>query len=90
MQNFCLVPKCADCAAPMKPHSMFFDESYSEHYYRKDTVQRFVDSECDVLIVVGTALATNMAKRIVSNMLNEEKPVIEVNMESAIERGNNI
>lgn len=74
----------------MKPHSMFFDESYSEHYYRKDTVQRFVDSECDVLIVVGTALATNMAKRIVSNMLNEEKPVIEVNMESAIERGNNI
>ena len=74
----------------MKPHSMFFDESYSEHYYRKDTVQRFVDSECDVMIVVGTALATNMAKRIVSNMLNEEKPVIEVNMESAIERGNNI
>ena len=42
------------------------------------------------MIVVGTALATNMAKRIVSNMLNEEKPVIEVNMESAIERGNNI
>jgi len=29
------VPLCPDCEKPMKPHSMFFDESYSEHYYRK-------------------------------------------------------
>ena len=33
-----LVPKCKDCGANMKPHSMFFDESYSERYYRRDTV----------------------------------------------------
>jgi len=30
-----LVPKCESCGANMKPHCMFFDESYSEHYYRR-------------------------------------------------------
>ena len=35
------VPKCNECGKNMKPHSMFFDESYSEHYYRKETVDAF-------------------------------------------------
>ena len=73
----------------MKPHSMFFDEIYSEHYYRKDTVSNFVE-DADVLIVVGTALATNLAKQIVCKLINKELPVIEVNMESFINCGNNI
>ena len=73
----------------MKPHSMFFDESYSEHYYRKDTVMDFVN-ESDCLVVVGTALATTMAKNIVAILLNKEIPVIEINLESAIDKGNNI
>jgi len=87
--NFCLVPKCEVCSAVMKPHSMFFDESYSEHYYRSDTVMNFVENS-DCLVVIGTALATSLAKRIVSKFLEKELPVIEVNMESAINRGHNI
>lgn len=39
----------------MKPHSMFFDESYNEHYYRKTTVDEYL-TDADCLIVVGTAL----------------------------------
>ena len=88
-QSWCLVPRCEVCGAPMKPHSMFFDEIYSEHYYRKDTVMNFVE-DADVLIVVGTALATNLAKQIVCKLINQELPVIEVNMESFINCGNNI
>ena len=49
----------------MKPHCMHFDEAYSEHFYRKDTVMDFVE-ESDCLIVAGTALATNLAKKIVA------------------------
>lgn len=45
----------------MKPHCMFFDEKYSEDYYRSDTVRDFFE-EADVLIVAGTALATNLAR----------------------------
>jgi len=70
----------------MKPHSMFFDESYSEHYYRKKTVDKSLD-ESDCLIVIGTALATSYAARIVGQFLNEEKPVIEVNMEPCVPVG---
>jgi NAD-dependent SIR2 family protein deacetylase len=77
------VPKCATCDKRMKPHSMFFDESYSEHYYRKDTVDAFYE-DADLLIVIGTALQTGYAMRIVCTFLDKEKPVIEVNMETAI------
>ncbi len=36
------VPLCTECNKPMKPHSMFFDESYSEHFYRKESVDDYV------------------------------------------------
>ena len=88
-QNFCLVPKCIECDAPMKFHCMCFDENYSEHYYRKETVMNFIN-ECDCLIVVGTALATSLAKEIVTAVLEKELPVIEVNLETSIGVGNNI
>ena len=45
----------------MKPHCMFFDEVYNEPYYRKDTVMSFVE-QSDCLVVIGTALETNLAK----------------------------
>ena len=73
----------------MKPHCMFFDESYSEHYYRVDTVDDFV-AQSDCLIVVGTALATTLAKTTVCKFLDKELPVIEVNLETSINVGNNI
>ena len=73
----------------MKPHCMFFDETYSEHFYRKDTVDSFLE-QSDCLIVVGTALATGFAKKIVVQHLDKEIPVIEVNLETSIDRGNNL
>lgn len=73
----------------MKPHCMFFDEAYSEHYYRKDTVNNYVETS-DCLIVVGTALDTNLAKMTVDKFLDHELPVIEINLQSSIKKGNNI
>ena len=73
----------------MKPHCMFSDEAYSEHYYKKDTVMRYA-KESDCLVVVGTALSTSFARQIVANFLDRELPVIELNLESAINRGYNI
>lgn len=49
------VPHCKECGATMKPHCMFFDECYNEHYYRDSTTTAF-QLECDALIVIGTAL----------------------------------
>ena len=73
----------------MKPHSMFFDEYYSEKYYRVNTVNNFVE-ESDCLIVVGTALVTCLASSIVNSFVYRSLPVIEINLESSINKGKNI
>jgi NAD-dependent SIR2 family protein deacetylase len=74
----------------MKPNTMFFDEKYSEDYYRTDTVQDYA-STADCLIVVGTTLETVMAKGLVRKALEKETPVIECCYpESCIKAGNNI
>jgi len=75
----------------MKANCMCFDETYSEHYYRYDTVNEFAD-DCDCLLVVGTALETGCASSIVRRTLERETvPVIEVCYpESCIGVGNNI
>ena len=73
----------------MKPHCLFFDEVFSEEYFRKDTVMDFVHGS-DCLILVGTALKESQAKQIVCSFLDKELPVIELNLESAVNRGNNI
>lgn len=83
------VPKCEVCGKVMKPHCMFFDEYYSEKYYRKETVDEYIE-EADVCIVVGTALQTGFARKIVNNFLKKELPVIEINLETAIDQGNNL
>ena len=75
----------------MKPHCMFFDECYNEQYYREVTVLDYVEKKMDCLIVVGTALATNLAREIVFKALDKlECPVIEVNLESAVDKGFNL
>jgi len=63
------VPKCPVCASPMKPHAMFFDESYNEHYYR-DCTTKLAAEDIDALIVVGTALQTTGARRLVYRVLS--------------------
>lgn len=55
------LPRCTMCDAPMKPHCLFFDEAYSEHYYKNDTVLKYVESS-DCLVIVGTSLSTSLAK----------------------------
>jgi NAD-dependent SIR2 family protein deacetylase len=85
-----LVPKCPECGANMKPHCMFFDETYSEHYYRSETLRDY-EQKVDCLIVIGTALATTKSKNlIVDALMKETVPVIEVNMESSIDNGFNV
>ena len=50
------LPRCEDCDKVMKPHSMCFDEAYSERFYQSNTVSNFLETKCDGLIVIGTAL----------------------------------
>ena len=72
----------------MKPHCMFFDEVYSEHYYREKTTMEVCSQKMDCLIVIGTALATSGARKVVYDALGKQNiPVIEFNIEPAITEG---
>ena len=82
------VPKCPECQFPMKPHAMFFDESYNEHYYRHETTKMIENNETDCLIVIGTALATSGARTFVFNTLRKNDiPVIEFNLDPQCDVG---
>ena len=79
------LPICQDCGASMKPHSMCFDETYSEELYQSQTVSRYLKEKCDGLLVVGTALQTSFAKQIVNHLvLSKSLPLVEVNLEKNI------
>eukprot|EP00347_Sterkiella_histriomuscorum_P014466 403360761 len=82
------VPICYQCGGVMKSTTMLFDETYSEKWYRSETVSSFLQDKLDGLIVVGTALQTNFASHIVMKTLAKQNiPVIEVNTEPCITTG---
>ena len=100
-----IIPKCTSCGSKMRPHVLWFDESYSERLYHLNTVQDILDKftngsnksedenskydpEDYALVVVGTALATNLANRIVMSCLKKDVLTIEVNLVSCLQAGN--
>ena len=93
-----IIPKCTKCGSKMRPNVLWFDESYTEELHRVKTVSNFLPSKedkegteenpkVDALIVVGTALATTLANKIVNTWLLHDILTIEVNLEPVCEEG---
>ena len=55
----------------MKPHSMLFDEQYSEEIYQSRSVREHT-AMCDGLIVIGTALETALANMMVRTCVDKQ------------------
>ncbi|KAG8919224.1 hypothetical protein FRC01_001402 [Tulasnella sp. 417] len=78
-----VVPECPECAAEGHPGSIlkleviFFGESIPEKV--KERSFRMVD-ESDRLLLVGTTLATFSAFRLVKHALEQNKPVLLLNL----------
>ena len=67
---------------------MCFDETYSEEFYQSQSVGNYLRDKCDGLVVVGTALQTSYAKRIITSLIvRDTVPIVEVNLEANIEHG---
>ncbi len=81
------VPECPKCKGVARPHTLFFDEGYDQEYYRKDTILNEIRTG-DCLIVIGTALETNLAAKIVGLSIMNKKLVIEINPQPCIKNGN--
>jgi len=74
--------KCPDCSGPVRPHVLWFDESYNEHYYRLYSSLKAAD-ETGLLVVAGTSGATNLPNQIVSEVFRNSKPIIDINIEQS-------
>ncbi|CAI2366975.1 unnamed protein product [Moneuplotes crassus] len=81
------IPKCEECKSIMRPHVLWFDECYTQELHQAETVQNIITADVDALIIVGTALATNMASRLVSNCLLKNILTIDINIDPACDYG---
>ena len=66
---------------------MYFDETYNEKHYKADTVKNLI-SKMDILVCIGTMLETSLAASIVNSAIQSSIPIIEVNVNCIIEKGN--
>jgi NAD-dependent deacetylase len=73
--------KCPDCGGYLRPHVLWFDERYNEKYYRLDSSLRTA-KETGLLIIVGTAGATNLPRLITETALSRMCTVININPNS--------
>jgi NAD-dependent deacetylase len=69
---------CSRCGALLRPHVLWFDESYDERFYR---LHSSLAAACDttLLIVVGTSGATNLPNQIVAHVYRRGGFIIDIN-----------
>jgi NAD-dependent deacetylase len=72
------LPKCKICNGLLRPHVLWFDEYYTEELFKAETAMKFA-LKTELLLVVGTALATNIPNRIVGVAYQSKIPIIEIN-----------
>lgn len=71
---------CPACGALSRPHVLLWDESYNETFYRFESTMR-VAGETSLLIVAGTAGATNLPNQVASQVLNMGHTIIDINIQ---------
>ena len=71
---------CPDCGSRTRPHVLWFDEMYNEHFYRYHSALN-VAGETELLIVVGTSGATNLPNQVVWEVKNRDGVIIDINIE---------
>ena len=71
---------CPDCGAGTRPHVLWFDESYDEHYFKFESAKA-VAAKTDILIIAGTSGATNLPNHIANIVYNNNRTIIDINIE---------
>jgi NAD-dependent deacetylase len=73
--------RCPLCGARSRPHILLFDESYNEHHYHFHSSLKTAQNTA-VLIVVGTAGATNLPNQVAREVYQRDGVIIDVNIET--------
>jgi NAD-dependent deacetylase len=65
---------------PARPHVLWFDECYDEPRFRADSALRAA-ATADLLVVVGTAGATNLPLQMAATAARRGVPIIDINVD---------
>jgi NAD-dependent protein deacetylase/lipoamidase len=71
---------CPDCGAATRPHVLWFDESYDEHYFKFESAMT-VAAKTEVLIIAGTSGATTLPNHIANLVYQNKGTIIDINIE---------
>lgn len=74
--------RCA-CGAPLRPHVLWFDESYDEPLYRYQSALRAAE-QAAALVVVGTSGATTLPARMCELVAARGAPLVVVDPEPTV------
>lgn len=69
---------CPKCGEWLRPHVLWFDEYYNEHFYKMESAVN-ASYECDLMFVIGTSGATNLPMQMVNNAMHVGNTVIDIN-----------
>ena len=73
--------RCPLCGARTRPHILLFDESYNEHHYHFYSSLKAA-RETSLLIVVGTAGATNLPNQVAREVARQGGAIIDINIDA--------
>ncbi len=71
---------CPDCGSLSRPHVLLWDESYHEVFYRYESTL-CAAAETVLLIVAGTAGATNLPNQVAAEVLSRGNAIVDINIQ---------
>jgi NAD-dependent deacetylase len=72
------LPACPACGGRARPHVLWFDESYDEHYFRMNSAMAAAE-HTDALIIAGSSGATTLPNLIARTVHANGGAIIEIN-----------
>jgi len=72
---------CERCGGLLRPHVLWFDESYDEFYYGYESTLK-TGRQTDLLLVVGTSGATNLPNQLVTEVYRRGGAIIDINLDT--------
>ncbi len=73
--------KCPACGGATRPHVLWFDESYNEVHFKFESSLKAA-AQTDLLIIVGTAGATNLPNQVAALARQAGAVLVDINIEA--------
>ncbi|MEH0154106.1 Sir2 family NAD-dependent protein deacetylase [Limibacter armeniacum] len=72
--------KCPNCGEDLRPHVLWFDETYNEKYYKFQTVRDIADNTA-LLFIIGTSGATYLPTEFVDRVSFFNGGIVDINLD---------